>query len=128
MGMAMQMHACRLAAAEDTAVIVEGAMTADAVKPRRTGLQRETTAAGARTKMPMTQRDIPQSVSIVSQQRMEDQQLQTLGEVMTNTLGISEAADLDRISYYSRAGLKLTTIWLTVFQRIFESRWNWAMR
>ncbi len=38
----------------------------------------------------MTQRDIPQSVTIVSQQRMEDQQLQTLGEVMENTLGISK--------------------------------------
>lgn len=51
----------------------------------------------------MTQRDIPQSVSIVSQQRMEDQQLQTLGDVMDNTLGISKSqADSDRSSYYSR--------------------------
>ncbi len=39
----------------------------------------------------MTQRDIPQSVSIVSQRRMEDQQLQTTGEVMTNTRGSAEA-------------------------------------
>ena len=39
----------------------------------------------------MTQRDIPQSVSIVSQQRMEDQQLQTLSDVMDNTLGISKS-------------------------------------
>ncbi|MFP1454674.1 TonB-dependent receptor plug domain-containing protein [Escherichia coli] len=39
----------------------------------------------------MTQRDIPQSVTIVSQQRMEDQQLQTLGEVMKKALGISKS-------------------------------------
>lgn len=53
--------------------------------------------------MQMTQRDIPQSVTIVSQQRMEDQQLQTLGEVMENTLGISKSqADSDRALYYSR--------------------------
>ncbi len=45
------------------------------------------TSTSAGTKMQMTQRDIPQSVTIVSQQRMEDQQLQTLGEVMENTLG-----------------------------------------
>lgn len=37
--------------------------------------------------MQMTQRDIPQSVTIVSQQRMEDQQLQTLGEVMETRWG-----------------------------------------
>ncbi|KAA0666130.1 hypothetical protein E2K61_20975, partial [Escherichia coli] len=35
------------------------------------------TSTSAGTKMQMTQRDIPQSVTIVSQQRMEDQQLQT---------------------------------------------------
>ena len=34
---------------------------------------------------------------------MEDQQLQTLGEVMENTLGISKSqADSDRALYYSR--------------------------
>ena len=48
------------------------------------------TSTSAGTKMQMTQRDIPQSVTIVSQQRMEDQQLQTLGEVMENTLGIKQ--------------------------------------
>lgn len=123
MGMAMAFMPAAFAA-EDT-VIVEGATTADAVNREEQDYSVKTTAAG--TKMPMTQRDIPQSVSIVSQQRMEDQQLQTLGEVMTNTLGIMEAADSDRISYY-RAGLKLTTIWLTVFQRILSPAGIWAMR
>ncbi|ECU7462939.1 ferric-rhodotorulic acid/ferric-coprogen receptor FhuE, partial [Salmonella enterica subsp. enterica serovar Heidelberg] len=85
MGMAMAFMPAAFAA-EDT-VIVEGATTADAVNREEQDYSVKTTAAG--TKMPMTQRDIPQSVSIVSQQRMEDQQLQTLGEVMTNTLGIS---------------------------------------
>ncbi len=82
----------------------------------------KTTAAG--TKMPMTQRDIPQSVSIVSQQRMEDQQLQTLGEVMTNTLGISGSqADSDRISYYSR-GFEIDNYMVDGIPTYFESRWN----
>ncbi|PLR30828.1 ferric-rhodotorulic acid/ferric-coprogen receptor FhuE [Chimaeribacter californicus] len=62
------------------------------------------TSAG--TKMSMVPRDIPQSVSIISQQRMQDQDLQTIGEVMTNTTGITASnIDSDRSDYYSRGFL-----------------------
>lgn len=62
------------------------------------------TSAG--TKMPLTLRDIPQSVSIVSQQRMQDQGLQTVGEVLNNTIGVSASnIDSDRSNYYSRGFL-----------------------
>lgn len=119
-GMAMAFMPAAFAA-EDT-VIVEGATTADAVNREEQDYSVKTTAAG--TKMPMTQRDIPQSVSIVSQQRMEDQQLQTLGEVMTNTLGISGSqADSDRISYYSR-GFEIDNYMVDGIPTYFESRWN----
>lgn len=74
--------------------------------------------------MQMTQRDIPQSVSIISQQRMEDQQLQTLGDVMDNTLGISRSqADSDRSSYYSR-GFQIDNYMVDGIPTYFESRWN----
>ncbi len=74
--------------------------------------------------MQMTQRDIPQSVTIVSQQRMEDQQLQTLGEVMENTLGISKSqADSDRALYYSR-GFQIDNYMVDGIPTYFESRWN----
>lgn len=120
MGMAMAFMPAAFAA-EDT-VIVEGATTADAVNREEQDYSVKTTAAG--TKMTMTQRDIPQSVSIVSQQRMEDQQLQTLGEVMTNTLGISGSqADSDRISYYSR-GFEIDNYMVDGIPTYFESRWN----
>ncbi len=76
------------------------------------------------TKMQMIQRDIPQSVSIVSQQRMEDQQLQTLGDVMDNTMGISKnTADSDRSSYYSR-GFEIDNYMIDGIPTYFESRWN----
>lgn len=73
MGIAMAFMPAAFAT-EDT-VIVEGATTTDAVNREEQDYSVKTTAAG--TKMPMIQRDIPQSVSIISQQRMEDQQLQT---------------------------------------------------
>lgn len=120
MGIAMAFMPAAFAS-EDT-VIVEGATTIDAVNREEQDYSVKTTAAG--TKMPMTQRDIPQSVSIVSQQRMEDQQLQTLGEVMTNTLGISGSqADSDRISYYSR-GFEIDNYMVDGIPTYFESRWN----
>ncbi|MFP1463279.1 TonB-dependent receptor plug domain-containing protein [Escherichia coli] len=83
--MALLPSAAFAAPAEET-VIVEGSATA----PDDGENDYSVTSTSAGTKMQMTQRDIPQSVTIVSQQRMEDQQLQTLGEVMENTLGIEQ--------------------------------------
>ncbi|MDG0797491.1 ferric-rhodotorulic acid/ferric-coprogen receptor FhuE [Pectobacterium punjabense] len=60
----------------------------------------------AGTKMTLTPRDIPQSVSVISKQRIEDQNLQTIGEVMANTTGVfANNIDSDRSSYYSRGFL-----------------------
>ncbi|VDZ73987.1 ferric-rhodotorulic acid outer membrane transporter [Atlantibacter hermannii] len=82
----------------------------------------KTTRAG--TKMMMVQRDIPQSVSVVSEQRMQDQKLQTLGDVLSNTTGISASvADSDRISYYSR-GFLIDNYMVDGIPTFYETRWN----
>ncbi|AOR63917.1 ferric-rhodotorulic acid/ferric-coprogen receptor FhuE [Pectobacterium wasabiae] len=60
----------------------------------------KTTRAG--TKMLMTQRDIPQSVSIMTEQRIQDQNLQSVGEVLRNTTGVSASLFDERSSFYSR--------------------------
>jgi outer membrane receptor for ferric coprogen and ferric-rhodotorulic acid len=109
-----------LAAPAEETVIVEG--SAPATSSEEQDYSVKSTTAG--TKMQMTQRDIPQSVSIISQQRMEDQQLQTLGDVMDNTLGISiSQADSDRSSYYSR-GFQIDNYMVDGIPTYFESRWN----
>ncbi|HCB1766488.1 MULTISPECIES: ferric-rhodotorulic acid/ferric-coprogen receptor FhuE [Citrobacter] len=109
-----------LAAPAEETVIVEG--SAPATSSEEQDYSVKSTTAG--TKMQMTQRDIPQSVSIISQQRMEDQQLQTLGDVMDNTLGISRSqADSDRSSYYSR-GFQIDNYMVDGIPTYFESRWN----
>nr|WP_113869546.1 ferric-rhodotorulic acid/ferric-coprogen receptor FhuE [Brenneria salicis]NMN92611.1 outer membrane receptor for ferric coprogen and ferric-rhodotorulic acid [Brenneria salicis ATCC 15712 = DSM 30166]RBP57532.1 outer membrane receptor for ferric coprogen and ferric-rhodotorulic acid [Brenneria salicis ATCC 15712 = DSM 30166]RLM28671.1 ferric-rhodotorulic acid/ferric-coprogen receptor FhuE [Brenneria salicis ATCC 15712 = DSM 30166] len=60
----------------------------------------------AGTKMSLVPRDIPQSVSIISQQRMQDQNLQTIGEVMANTTGVTaKNIDSERSTYFSRGFL-----------------------
>ena len=72
---------------EDT-IVVDGSADSSAANDQQDYSVKSTTAG---TKMQMVQRDIPQSVSIVNEQRMQDQQLQTLGDVMNNTLGITSS-------------------------------------
>ncbi|MEL4014544.1 ferric-rhodotorulic acid/ferric-coprogen receptor FhuE [Dryocola clanedunensis] len=76
------------------------------------------------TKMLLVPRDIPQSVSIISEQRMTDQKLETVGDVLKNTTGISESvADSDRSTYYSR-GFLIDNYMVDGIPTLFESRWN----
>lgn len=106
---------------EDT-IVVEGSSTDTRTDTQKQDYSVKTTTAG--TKMQMVQRDIPQSVSIISEQRMQDQQLQTLGDVMDSTTGISRSqADSDRNSYYSR-GFEIDNYMVDGIPTYFESRWN----
>ncbi|GLR10386.1 ferric-rhodotorulic acid outer membrane transporter [Mixta theicola] len=78
----------------------------------------------AGTKMTLTARDIPQSVTIISKQRMQDQQLQSLGDVLKNTTGVTEkVADLDRSTFYSR-GFMIDNYMVDDIPTLFEERWN----
>ena len=106
--------------AEET-VIVDGSAPATPADSNERDYSVKSTTAG--TKMMMTQRDIP-PVSIISEQRMDDQQLQTLGDVMDSTLGISKSqADSDRVSYFSR-GFQIDNYMVDGIPTWFESRWN----
>lgn len=110
------------AAPTEETVIVDGSTGTDATVDEKQDYSVKITSAG--TKMQMVQRDIPQSVTIVSEQRMEDQQLQTLGDVMDNTMGISKnSADSERASYYSR-GFEIDNYMIDGIPTYFESRWN----
>ncbi|MFP2514056.1 ferric-rhodotorulic acid/ferric-coprogen receptor FhuE [Buttiauxella agrestis] len=76
------------------------------------------------TKMLLVPRDIPQSVSIISEQRMKDQKLESLGDVLNNTVGVSETyADSDRATYYAR-GFAIDNFMVDGIPTLFESNWN----
>lgn len=65
------------------------------------GYTRRTTAAG--TRFELSPKEVPQSLSIVTEQRIEDQDLQDIEEVLANTTGISASKiDSSRVSFYSR--------------------------
>ncbi|MEM6160958.1 ferric-rhodotorulic acid/ferric-coprogen receptor FhuE [Erwinia sp. P6884] len=78
----------------------------------------------AGTKMALTARDTPQSVSVISKQRMEDQQLQSLDEVLKNTTGVSESnSGTSRSNYYSR-GFMIDNYMVDGISTSFEPQWN----
>lgn len=62
---------------------------------------RQSTTAG--TRFDLSPREIPQTVSIVTEQRIKDQDLQDIEDVLTNTTGISaRKIDSNRVGFYSR--------------------------
>lgn len=78
----------------------------------------------AATKMAMTARDTPQSISVISKQRMQDQQLQSLDEVLKNTTGVSESnSGTSRSNFYSR-GFMIDNYMVDGISTTFEPQWN----
>ncbi|ARJ44272.1 ferric-rhodotorulic acid/ferric-coprogen receptor FhuE [Pantoea alhagi] len=117
---ALHGNAAYAAAQEETLVVDAAAESEDS--PTQSDYSVPVTQAG--TKMTLTARDIPQSVSIVSKQRMQDQQLQSLGDVLNNTTGVTEkVADLDRSTFYSR-GFMIDNYMVDDIPTVFEERWN----
>ncbi len=107
---------------DETMVVEAGTGSAGSASPEESDYSVPVTRAG--TKMALTARDIPQSVSIISKQRMQDQQLQKLGDVLKQTTGVTErVADFDRRTYYSR-GFLIDNYQVDGIPTQFEERWN----
>ena len=84
----------------------------------------KTTRAG--TKMNLAPRDIPQSVSVVTRQRMQDQNLQTVDQVLTNATGVSsQQIDSERSYYYSR-GFEITNFSYDDIPTSIGDAWNYG--
>lgn len=68
---------------------------------RAEGYSVRRTSAG--TRFDLTPREIPQSVSIISHQRIEDQNLDDIIDVLANTTGVtSTQSDSERTEFYAR--------------------------
>ena len=86
------------AVAEET--IVVGATQSSAAEEEKSYTVPATRAG---TKLNLTQRDIPQSVSVVTEERMKDQDLRDVKDILSNATGISSAQnDSERFDYFSR--------------------------
>ncbi len=84
----------------------------------------KTTTTG--TKLLLVPRDIPQSVSVVSQQRMQDQQLNTIEQVLDNTIGVSASRiDSHRTNFFAR-GFFVSNFAYEDMPTFLDNRWNFG--
>lgn len=114
------------ATADEDTVVVDGGF--DNAQDPSTGQDQDysvkTTTTG--TKLLLVPRDIPQSVSVISQQRMQDQELNTIGQVLDNTTGVSASRiDTSRTNYYAR-GFFISNFAYEDMPTFLDNRWNFG--
>ncbi|WP_066271873.1 TonB-dependent siderophore receptor [Hydrogenophaga palleronii] len=113
------------AATQDGASLAEVRVTARAESNGRTeGIDSYTAAgpSGAATGLALTLRETPQSVTIMTRQRMEDFQLETLAEVLEQTPGVAVSRQSDMTTFNMRgstANLKVDG------NRLLSTGWGW---
>lgn len=91
-----------------------------------TGKQDDQTVVAASSKVPLKLREVPQTVNVVGQARIEEQNLYTLEQAMKQVGGVTvQRIDANRMTFFSR-GFELTSLSLdgtptTLDNRIFLS-------
>lgn len=105
---------------EDTVVVDGSGLQTDTGQDQDYSVKTTTTG----TKLLLVPRDIPQSVSVISQQRMQDQELNTIEDVLANTTGVSAARiDSSRTNFYAR-GFFISNFAYEDMPTFLDNRWN----
>lgn len=84
------------------------------------------TSGSARTATPlkMSLRETPQSVTVVTQQRIEDQDLQTITDVVNNTTGVSMNRYETSRGQINARGFELNSLMIDGVPTIYEQPWS----
>ncbi|MEN0584518.1 MULTISPECIES: ferric-rhodotorulic acid/ferric-coprogen receptor FhuE [unclassified Kosakonia] len=115
--------AAEIAAASEDTVVVDGAALSTSDSQAQDYSVKTTTTG---TKLLLVPRDIPQSVSVVSQQRMQDQQLNTIEQVLDNTIGVSASRiDSHRTNFFAR-GFFVSNFAYEDMPTFLDNRWNFG--
>ncbi|MDO9322540.1 MAG: TonB-dependent siderophore receptor [Pseudomonas sp.] len=83
-----------------------------------------TEAARTATPLSMSLRETPQSVTVVTQQRIEDQDLQTITDVVNNTTGISMNRYETNRGQINARGFELNSLMIDGVPTIYEQPWS----
>jgi outer membrane receptor for ferric coprogen and ferric-rhodotorulic acid len=84
------------------------------------------TAPAARTATPLTMslRETPQSVSVVTQQRIQDQDMHTILDVVNNATGVSVNRYETSRAQFNARGFELNSLMIDGVPTIFEQPWS----
>lgn len=113
----------------------EGTMTLDAVSITDTATRERsavtedtqsytTDAARTATPLSMSLRETPQSVTVVTRQRMDDQDMQTITDVVNNTTGISLNRYETSRGQINARGFELNSLMIDGVPTIWEQPWS----
>ncbi len=83
-----------------------------------------TRAAKTATPLKMSLRETPQSVTVVTKQRMEDQNLQTITDVVNNTTGVSLNRYETGRGQINARGFELNSLMIDGVPTIYEQPWS----
>jgi outer membrane receptor for ferric coprogen and ferric-rhodotorulic acid len=72
------------------------------------------------TKLPLSIRETPQSVSVITRQRMDDQGMTTLSDVVRNTTGLTLSKTGDERPHFLSRGFRLDNIMLDGLPIVYE--------
>ncbi|WP_220811706.1 TonB-dependent siderophore receptor [Pseudomonas paralcaligenes] len=114
--------------AEDGVTLAPLSITDTATRERNAvteGTQSYTTeAARTATPLSMSLRETPQSVTVVTQQRMRDQDMQTITDVINNTTGISLNRYETSRGQINARGFELNSLMIDGVPTIWEQPWS----
>lgn len=124
------LHGAAWAQAQEDGAAAQTALPAIVVKGQGSratteGTQSYTTRqAGTATPLGLSLRDTPQSVSVITQQRIEDQGLRTVLDAIDNTTGVSvHRFETNRANFTSR-GFKITSLMMDGVPTTWDSTWT----
>ncbi len=83
-----------------------------------------TDAARTATPLSMSLRETPQSVSVVTQQRIQDQDLRTILDVVNNATGVSVNRYETSRAQFNARGFELNSLMIDGVPTIFEQPWS----
>jgi outer membrane receptor for ferric coprogen and ferric-rhodotorulic acid len=83
-----------------------------------------TDAARTATPLSMSLRETPQSVSVITQQRIEDQDMQTILDVMNNATGVSANRYETNRAQFNARGFVLNSLMIDGVPTIYEQPWS----
>ena len=81
-------------------------------------------AANTATPLKMSLRETPQSVTVVTQQRIQDQDLQTVADVVNNTVGVSLNRYETSRGQINARGFELNSLMIDGVPTIWEQPWS----
>ncbi|WP_058833542.1 ferric-rhodotorulic acid/ferric-coprogen receptor FhuE [Luteimonas abyssi] len=80
----------------------------------------------AGTRMDLTPRQIPQSVSVITRERLDDQHLQTISDVLNNVTGVAGTrSDSERHEFYAR-GFYIDNFQFDGIPTTLEQAWSYG--